>query len=88
PVSPGHSRWSIENESFNEPVNRWNGDHVYKHDPQSILIFWLLLSLNLFVAFYQRNLKPAVQKLYDTLAIARQILTDLCVTLPIQPRGP
>jgi hypothetical protein len=89
-VKMGHSRWSIENESFNELVNRWDGDHVYKHDPQSILIFWLLLSLslNLFGAFYQRNLKPAIQKLYDTLAIARQILTDLCATLPIQPRAP
>jgi hypothetical protein len=89
-VEMGHARWSIENDSFNELVNRWDGDHVYKHDPQSILIFWLLLSLslNLFVAFYQRNLKPAIQKLYDTLAIARQILADLYVTLPIQPGGP
>jgi hypothetical protein len=89
-VSMGHSRWSIENKSFNEMTSRWHGDHVYKHDGQAMLVLWLLLSMavNLFTAFYQRNLKPAIRGLYDTLAIARQMLTGLCATLPIHPRGP
>jgi len=43
---------------------------------------------NLFLTFYRRNLKPAIQKAYTTLAIARQILGDLTGTLPLQPRAP
>lgn len=89
-VKMGHSRWSIENKSFNEMVTRWHGDHVYTHDAQAMLVFWLLLSMsvNLFTAFYQRNLKPAIRKFYDTLAIARQMLSELCVGLPIHQHGP
>jgi hypothetical protein len=89
-VKIGHSRWSIENKSFNEMVTRWHGDHVYTHDGQAMLVLWLLLgvALNLFMAFYQRNLKPALRDHYDTLAIARQMLAELCTSLPIQPRGP
>lgn len=89
-VQIGHSRWSVENQSFNEMATRWHADHVYKHDGQAMLVLWLLLSVavNLFTAFYQRNLKPAVRRFYDTLAIARQMLSELCVSLPIHPRGP
>lgn len=89
-VKMGHSRWSIENKSFNEMSTRWHGDHVYTHDGQAMLVFWLLLSmsLNLFTAFYQRNLKPAIRSLYDTLAISRQMLSELCTTLPMHQQGP
>ena len=89
-VKLGHVRWSIENQSFNEKVSRWHGDHVYRHEGQAMLVMWLLLSvaMNLFAAFYQRNLKPAVRRCYDTLAIARQILTELCAGLPIHSSGP
>jgi len=63
---------------------------VYRHEGQAMLVMWLLLSvaMNLFAAFYQRNLKPAVRRCYDTLAIARQILTELCAGLPIHSSGP
>ena len=39
---------------------------------RAMLVLCLLLSVavNLFTTFYQRNLKPAVRGLYDTLAIA------------------
>jgi hypothetical protein len=89
-VKIGHSRWSVENEAFNEMVNRWHGDHVYKHDGQAMLVLWLLLgmALNLFIAFYQRNLKPAIRAKYDTLAIARQMMVDIGATLPIHSPGP
>ena len=56
----GHGRWCIENEGgFNELVNLWHADHVYKHDSNAILAFWLmtLLVFNLFHAFINRNLK-------------------------------
>ena len=59
-VHVGHRRWSIENEAFNELVNHWHADHVYKHDLNAMVVLWLLLCLayNLFHVFITRNLKP------------------------------
>jgi hypothetical protein len=89
-VDIGHGRWTIENQGFNELVTRWHADHVYRHDPQAILFLWLLLQLavNLFAAFYRRNLKPTVRAAYDTLHISRQILADVFAQLPARPRAP
>ena len=60
-VRLGHGRWSIENEGgFNDLVNVWHANHVYRHSLNAILAFWLLtmLAFNLFHAFIKRNLKP------------------------------
>jgi hypothetical protein len=78
-VRIGHSRWTIENQGFNEMVNRWHADHVYKHEPTAILVFWLLamLCLNVFLAFYRRNLKPALRRSVSMRHIARQIAAEL-----------
>ena len=45
--------------SFNELVNGWHADHIYKHDPTAIEAFTLLafLAYNLFHAFLACNLK-------------------------------
>jgi hypothetical protein len=89
-VQIGHSRWDIENHTFNETANRWHGNHVYKHDGQAMLVLNLLLCLvlNVFTAFYQRNLKPALRAACDTLEIARRILAELYQALKLQPRAP
>ena len=78
-VQLGHGRWGIENQGFNELVNQYYADHVYRHEPTAMLVFWLLtqLSLNVFVAFYRRNLKPAVQKAASMLHVARSLLAGL-----------
>jgi hypothetical protein len=78
-VELGHSRWSIENEGFNELANQWHADHVYKHDPTAILNFWLMtmIGYNLFRAFFLRNLKPALRKGKSMLHFARQVLSEL-----------
>lgn len=83
-VELGHSRWMIENQGFNELVNRWHADHVYKHEPQAILVFWLLsiICLNVFLAFWNRNLKPAVRRAVSMLHIARQIMSELYCEMP------
>jgi hypothetical protein len=62
-VRIGHGRWAIENQGFNELVNEWHGDHLYKHHPNAIEVLWLLLFLayNLFHAFLGLNLKPALR---------------------------
>ena len=60
-VRLGHKRWDIENFGFNELVNDWHADHVYRHDQTAIEAFILLafLAYNLFSAWLWRNLKPA-----------------------------
>ena len=32
----GHARWDIENQGFNELVNGWYADHVYKHESHAL----------------------------------------------------
>ncbi len=63
-VTFGHKRWDIENKAFNELVNDWHADHVYKHTPTAIEACWLLtmLAYNLFEAFIHLNLKAVVRK--------------------------
>ena len=63
-VAFGHQRWDIENHGFNELVNGWHADHIFKHDPNAIECFLLIafLAFNLFHAFFARNLKPQIRK--------------------------
>lgn len=91
-INLGHGRWGIENEGFNELVNAWNADHVYRHHPTAILNFTLMafLAYNLFHAFVSRNLKPQLRNRYSCLHWARLILSELYVgdwkvPLPLPP---
>ena len=86
-VQLGHSRWTIENQGFNEMVNRWHADHVYKHQPMAMLVFLLLAMacLNVFLVFYRRNLKPALRQAVSMLHISRQIAANLYVGIPAGP---
>ncbi len=79
----GHGRWTIENQGFNEMVNRWHADHVYKHEPRAMLNFWLLAMacLNVFLVFYRRNLKPAVRQAANMLNVARRIAAELYIAI-------
>lgn len=54
-----HSRWQIENQCFNETVNTWKADHVYRHSANAIIAFLLLLftCVNIFNIFRIRNIK-------------------------------
>ena len=78
-VELGHNRWLIENHGFNEAVNEWEGDHVYKHQPTAILVFTLLciVTYNLFHAFWARNLKAALKAKVTMRHVARCILQEL-----------
>jgi hypothetical protein len=80
----GHSRWSIENEGFNEMVNHWSADHVYKHEPTAMLIFWLttMIAYNLFQAFFFRNLKAVLRSAVTKRHIARLISSELYQGIP------
>ncbi len=63
-VRLGHARWDIENYGFNELANAWHADHVYKHHPNAIEAFALVvfLAYNLFHAFWALNLKPQIRQ--------------------------
>jgi hypothetical protein len=86
-VRLGHSRWDIENQGFNELVNQWHSDHVYRHDPTALLVFWLLaqICLTVFCAFFRRNLKPAAQAALSMLHVARLIQAELYLSLTRAP---
>jgi hypothetical protein len=78
-VHLGHGRWDIENQGFNELVNQWHADHVYRHDPTALLVFWLLaqICLTVFCAFFCRNLKPAAQAAMSMLHVGRLVQAEL-----------
>jgi hypothetical protein len=86
-VRIGHGRWGIENQGFNELVNEYHADHVYRHEPTAIVMFWLMtqLCMNVFMAFFIRNLKPAVQKAFTMRHVARLMLAELYLPLVRAP---
>jgi len=82
-----HSRWQIENQCFNETVNTWKADHVYRHSENAILVFLLLLFIvvNIVNIFFNRNIK-------DRRISTKVILIDLIkseflsIKRPLPPR--
>jgi len=90
-VQLGHARWTIENEGFNMLVNGWYADHVYRHEPTALLVFLLLamLCLNVFLAFYRRDLKPAARQAASRLHVARRVAAELYAVWTVAaPRAP
>ena len=63
-VRLAHLRWDIENHGFNELVNGWHADHVYRHQSRAVACFLLLafLAYNIFHAFFALNLKPELRR--------------------------
>ena len=43
------SRWEIENQGFNDGKTRYGMEHICHHEPNSILIVWLLILLALVI---------------------------------------
>ncbi|RPJ29729.1 MAG: hypothetical protein EHM35_13195 [Planctomycetaceae bacterium] len=86
-VQIGHDRWGIENQGFNELANQYHADHVYRHQSTAMLVFWLLtqLCLNVFTAFFRRNLKPAARVAVSMLHVARLLLAELYLPLVRAP---
>lgn len=78
-VKLGHGRWKIENNGFNELVNYWHADHVYRHSPQAIESFWLLIMLAfiLFHSFIGRNLKTIIRQKYTKKHLAQMIAAEI-----------
>jgi len=83
-VDLGHSRWDIENHGFNEGVNGWHLDHVYRHEPTAMLVLALLtmLAMNVLNAFYRLNLKPALQRRMSLQHVARLVASEIYAATP------
>jgi hypothetical protein len=79
-VGFGHRRWDIENYGFNELVNEWHADHLYKHHPKAIESFLLVafLAYNLFHAFWLLNLKPVIRRGRTQRYWVRLMVRELC----------
>jgi hypothetical protein len=86
----GHARWDIENHGFNELVNGWYADHVYKHEPLALEAFLLsiFLAYNLFHGWLARNLKPSLQRGKTQVFWARRMAAELYGDPGVLPRGP
>lgn len=78
-VAWGHQRWDIENFGFNELVNGWQADHIYKHESNAIEAFLLLafLAYNIFHAFLNLNLKPQLREGRPDIYWARLIAAEI-----------
>ena len=78
-VRLGHQRWDIENYGFNELVNGWQADHVYRHEANAMEAFLLtvMLAYNIFHAFLARNLKPQIRHGKTEIFWARLIAAEL-----------
>ncbi len=88
-VKFGHDRWKIENNGFNELVNEWHADHLYRHDPVAMEVFWLLamLAYILFHAFIGRNLKSVFRCRHTKRHLAEMIKAEIyqCAGLGTAP---
>ena len=89
-VYGGHARWDIENQGFNELVNGWYADHVYKHEPNAMEAFLLsiFLAYNLFHSWLTRNLKPALQRAKTQVFWARLMAAEIYRVPGVLTRGP
>jgi hypothetical protein len=37
------SRWEVENQGFNDGKSRYGMEHIRRHEPNSLLVCWLLI---------------------------------------------
>jgi len=88
-VCLGHGRWTIENQGFNEIVNTWHGDHIYKNDLNAVVACLLLLFLayNLFHAFFARDLKPELRAAHTMAFFVEKIRSAFYEAIPAHGRG-
>ncbi len=88
-VELAHSRWDIENHTFNEGANEWHMDHVYCHEPAAMRAMLLLtmLAMNVFRAFVRLNLKPALRLRHTLRHLARLVLAEILIGTPFVATG-
>lgn len=84
-VRIGHGRWTIENQGFNELVNEWHADHIYRNHPNAIAALLLLVffTYNLFHALLCRNIKSAIRETYTARFVAEKLSACFYAGIPV-----
>lgn len=77
----GHARWDIENGAFNQLSAHWSLDHCFKHHPNAIVNFLLILFIAfvLVQCFFLRNLKPQCRRLLTLIGLVSEIHLGLAM---------
>ena len=88
-VELAHSRWDIENHTFNEGANEWHMNHVYCHEPAAMRAMLLLtmLAMNVFRAFVRLNLKPVLRGRYTLRHIMQLATAEIYAATPLAASG-
>jgi len=78
------TRWTIENQGFNDGKTRYGLDHVPHHEANSLLIHWLwvVLTLTLERLFRLRYLHRGTHPLLTAIALVRRLRLSLGAPVP------
>lgn len=72
------SRWEIENQGFNDSKNRHGLEHVRRHDPNSLLVGWLLIALALTIErLFRRTLHRGFHAPLTAIELVRLLRNNL-----------
>ena len=74
------SRWEIENQGFNDAKNRHQMEHVCHHEPNSLVVVWLIMALALTIErlYRLRYLHRGNHPVLTAIAFVRLLRLSLC----------
>ncbi len=83
----GHRRWNIENQGFNQIVQAYKGDHLYRHHPQAIvnLLLVLLIACLIFQIAINNNLKSQIRGNHTESFLAEKMKAELHAVAGLPP---
>jgi len=73
------SRWEIENQGFNDAKNRYGFRHICHHEPNSLLLQWLITALALTIErlYRLRYLHRGTHAVRSAIDLVRQLWLSL-----------
>ena len=73
------SRWEIENQGFNDGKNRYGMEHICHHEPNSLLVNWLIIALTLTLErlYRCRHLHRGTHRILEPVELFRLLLLSL-----------
>lgn len=74
------SRWEVENQGFNDGKNRYGMEHIRHHEPNSLLVCWLLIPLALVIErlYRLRHLHRGDHGIRSAIHLADFLWLNLC----------
>ena len=78
------SRWEIENQGFNDGKNRYGMEHICHHEPNSMLVVWLLILLALVIErlYRLRYLHRGEHGIRSAMHLHDSLWLNLCSACP------